>query len=83
LVFSCQVLVVSFILFRPPLFFKQRDAFARQVRQWTRSQLERALARIAETAKAARLSSSLEDALAERLLLALCAMSTAAAATAR
>ena len=68
---------------RPPLFFKQRDAFARQVRGWTRTQLDQALRRIAETAKAARLSSALEDILAERLILALSAMAPAAAAPGR
>jgi DNA polymerase-3 subunit delta len=67
---------------RPPLFFKQRDSFARQVRSWTRAQLDQALRRIAETAKAARLSSTLEDILAERLILALCAMASSAAAAA-
>jgi len=67
---------------RPPLFFKQRDAFARQVRGWTRAQLDQALRRIAETAKAARLSSTLEEILAERLILALSAMASAASAAA-
>jgi DNA polymerase-3 subunit delta len=62
---------------RPPIFFKQRDAFARQVRNWPRPQLDQALRRIAETAKTARLSSSLEDIYAERLLLALAAMASA------
>ena len=56
---------------RPPLFFKQKDVFARQVRRWTRPQLDQALRRIAEAAKAARLSSVLEDILAERLILSL------------
>jgi DNA polymerase-3 subunit delta len=67
---------------RPPLFFKQRDAFARQVLGWTRPQLDQALRRIAETAKAARLSSTLEEILAERLILALSAMASAASAAA-
>ena len=63
---------------RPPLHFKQRDVFAAQVRRWTRSGLDQALRRIAEAAKAARLSSQLEDTLAERLILALAAMAGAA-----
>jgi DNA polymerase-3 subunit delta len=67
---------------RPPLFFKQRDAFARQVRNWPRPQLDQALRRIAETAKAARLSTALEDVYAERLLLALSSMAAAALAAA-
>lgn len=59
---------------RPPLHFKQRDVFAAQVRNWSRASLDAALQRIAETAKAARLSSQLEDTLAERLVLAVAAM---------
>ena len=62
---------------RPPLHFKQRDAFAAQVRRWSRASLEQALRRIGETAKAARLSSAIEDTLAERLILALAAMAGA------
>lgn len=62
---------------RPPIFFKQRDAFARQVRNWPRPQLDQALRRIAETAKSARLSGTLEDLYAERLLLALSSMAAA------
>ena len=59
---------------RPPLHFKSRDAFASQCRRWSRSGLDAALKRIAETAKAARLNSQLEETLGERLLLALSAM---------
>ncbi len=62
---------------RPPLHFKQRDIFAAQVRNWSRASLEAALTRIDETAKAARLSSQLEDTLGERLVLALSAMAAA------
>lgn len=62
---------------RPPLHFKQRDVFAGQVRRWSRAGLDAALRRIAESAKAARLSSQLEDTLAERLILALAAMANA------
>jgi len=65
---------------RPPIFFKQRDAFARQIRNWPRPQLDKALRRIAETAKSARLSNRLEDLYAERLLLALASMAAAGAA---
>jgi DNA polymerase-3 subunit delta len=65
---------------RPPIFFKQRDAFARQIRNWPRPQLDKALRRIAETAKSARLSNRLEDLYAERLLLALASMAAAGVA---
>ena len=61
---------------RPPLHFKSRDAFASQCRRWPRPGLDAALKRIAETAKAARLNSQLEDTLGERLLLALSAMAS-------
>ncbi|HML29903.1 MAG TPA: DNA polymerase III subunit delta [Hyphomicrobium sp.] len=65
---------------RPPLFFKQKDVFARQVRSWSRPQLDQALRRIAEAAKTARLSSNLEDVIAERLILALSSMAAISAA---
>jgi DNA polymerase III subunit delta len=68
---------------RPPLHFKQRDAFAAQVRNWSRASLDAALTRIAETAKAARLSSALEDTLGERLVLALSAMAAPSRAARR
>lgn len=67
---------------RPPLYFKQRDTFARLIRAWSRPQLDQALRRIAETAKAARLSATLEETLAERLILALSAMALTASAAA-
>lgn len=67
---------------RPPIYFKQRDVFARQVRNWPRPQLDQALRRIAETAKSARLSGALEDLYAERLLLALSSMAAAQLAAA-
>ena len=63
---------------RPPLFFKQRDTVARQVRRWSRAQLDQALKRIAEAAKAARLNSTLADVLTERLILSLALMASAA-----
>jgi DNA polymerase-3 subunit delta len=56
------------------LHFKQKDAFAGQCRAWTSERLAEALRRIAVAAKAARLSSSLEEALTERLLLSLAMM---------
>ncbi len=62
---------------RPPLHFKQRDAFSAQVRRWTRSGLDHALKRISEAALAARMSSAIQDVLAERLILALAAMGVA------
>jgi DNA polymerase-3 subunit delta len=68
---------------RPPLHFKQRDVFAAQVRNWSRAALDQALGRIADAAKAARLSSPLEDTLAERLVLALSAMAGPSAAARR
>jgi DNA polymerase-3 subunit delta len=54
---------------RPPLHFKQKDAVTAQCRTWTSERLADATSRIAEAAKAARLSSSLEGPLTERLLL--------------
>ena len=67
---------------RPPLFFKQKDIFARQVRSWTRGQLDQALRRISDAAKTARLSSHLEDVIAERLILALASMAAISGAAA-
>jgi DNA polymerase III subunit delta len=54
---------------RPPPHFKQRDALEQQGRSWSGAKLAAALARIAEAAKAARLSSALEGVLTERLLI--------------
>jgi DNA polymerase-3 subunit delta len=54
---------------RPPPHFKQRDALEQQCRAWSAAKLSAALARIAQAAKAARLSPALEGTLAERLLL--------------
>lgn len=60
---------------RPPVFFKQRDVFARQVQRWTRPKLDAALKRIWDATRQARLVSVQDDGiLAERLLLALSAM---------
>jgi len=59
---------------RPPLHFKQKDAFAAQIRMWTTARLTMALARITAAAKAARLAGGLEEALSERLLMGLAQM---------
>lgn len=56
---------------RPPLHFKQRDAFAGQCRRWTRPALDRALAATADALKTARLNAAIEDVVAERLLMSL------------
>jgi len=61
-------------LLRPQLHFKQKDAFAAQCRLWTAARLGDALSRIFAAARAARLSSSLEEPLAERLILGLAMM---------
>lgn len=54
---------------RPPLHFKQRQAFESQCRQWSGARLNAALSRVASAAKSARLNASLEAVLAEQLLL--------------
>ena len=54
---------------RPPPHFKQKAALESQCRAWSLPKLTAALARIAETAEAARLSSAMENTLAEHLLL--------------
>ncbi|AHB47471.1 DNA polymerase III subunit delta [Hyphomicrobium nitrativorans NL23] len=59
---------------RPPLHFKQKDAFAAQCRLWTSARLTDALGRISTAAKAARLTSALEEALSERLAIGLAMM---------
>lgn len=56
---------------RPPLHFRQKDQFASQCRLWGGARLLDALSRISAAAKAARLTSALEEALAERLVIAL------------
>lgn len=60
---------------RPPLHFKQREAIEQQCRAWSLAPLGAALTRIADAAKAARLNSALEGALAEKLLLDLGSLS--------
>ena len=56
---------------RPPVHFKQKDALGLQCRIWSSPRLVQALARTSAAAKAARLSSSLEEAITEELLLTL------------
>ena len=56
---------------RPPIHFKQKDAFTAQARNWTAPRLGQALTRINEISIAARLNAALEGTLAERLLLEL------------
>jgi DNA polymerase-3 subunit delta len=54
---------------RPPLFFKERAQIEGQCRQWPLEQLARAIPLIATAARDARLSSTLDTTIAERLLL--------------
>lgn len=56
---------------RPPLHFKQKDAFAAQCRLWSTPRLSEALYRISGAARSARLAGALDEALAERLLIGL------------
>ncbi len=56
---------------RPPVHFKQKDALAAQCRAWRPEALEAALAGIASTARTARVTSTLDDLFAERLVLTL------------
>jgi DNA polymerase-3 subunit delta len=56
---------------RPPIHFKQKDALTAQLRTWRVEALDAALAGIATAARAARMTSALEDLLAERLVLTL------------
>ncbi len=58
---------------RPPIHFKQKDALGLQCRTWTTARLTQALSRVARAAKAARLSGTLEEAVAEELLMSLAA----------
>ncbi len=59
---------------RPPLHFKQKDAFAAQCRIWTTPRLTDALSRISGVAKAARLAGTLDEAMSERLVMSLAMM---------
>jgi DNA polymerase-3 subunit delta len=56
---------------RPPVHFKQKDVLAAQSRAWRLETLDAALAGIGGAARTARVSSGLEDLLAERLILTL------------
>ncbi len=56
---------------RPPLHFKQRDAFTAQCQRWARPALDRALAATADALKTARLNAAIEEVIAERLLMSL------------
>jgi DNA polymerase III subunit delta len=58
---------------RPPIHFKQKDALGLQCRTWTTARLTQALSRVARAAKTARVSGTLEEAVAEELLLTLAA----------
>ena len=68
---------------RPPLYFKHKDAFAAQCRAWTSERLAEALRAISATLKASRLSSALEEALAERLVMGLAELAARARSTLR
>jgi DNA polymerase-3 subunit delta len=67
----------AFRQLRPPVFSKRRTIMEAQARRWTRQKLDQALARIRASALAARTSSALEEAHAERLLLELARIATA------
>jgi DNA polymerase-3 subunit delta len=54
---------------KPPIHFKQKAQFEEQCRMWTGARLATALSRTARAAKAARLTSVLEQAIAGELLL--------------
>ena len=58
---------------RPPLHFKLRGAVTAQCRLWSAASLSEALQRIGETAQQARLNSSMDAVLAERLMFNLAA----------
>ena len=59
---------------RPPLHYKSKSVIEAHCRAWDAPRLDRAIASIARAAKDARLSSSLEATIAERLLLELATM---------
>jgi len=54
---------------RPPIHFKQKDSLGLQCRLWSTARLSEALSRAAAAAKAARLSTALEEPIAEELLI--------------
>ena len=57
---------------RPPLHFKAQPLVQAEMRKWSLDRLSHAITHIQATAKAARLSSSLERELTERLIIDLC-----------
>ncbi|MCL4766151.1 MAG: DNA polymerase III subunit delta [Hyphomicrobiaceae bacterium] len=59
---------------RPPIHFKARPQLEAQCRAWSSGALIDALSRIGQSARAARLNSALESALAERLILDLASL---------
>jgi DNA polymerase III subunit delta len=63
---------------RPPLFFKQKSAFQSQASGWTSDRLSDARTRIARAALAARRGGDMEEIIAERLLIELCALAAVA-----
>lgn len=68
---------------RPPLHFKQKDVFSAQCRAWSGPRLQLAMSEIATTAKSARLTSALDETLAERMLLRIARMAREAMEKAR
>jgi len=64
---------------KPPPNFKQKATIEQQARAWSLTSLNAALSRIGEAAKAARLSSGLEESLTERLAMDLGALMRAKA----
>ena len=66
---------------RPGIHYRIKDQFAAQIRTWNGDRLLRALHGIAVAAKAARLNSALDQALAERLLLDLARLARAGQTT--
>ena len=54
---------------RPPIHFKLKDSLGLQCRLWSTARLSEALSRAAAAAKAARLSTALEEPIAEELLI--------------
>lgn len=56
--------------FRPPVFFKQQDALAAQIRRWPEAAIARQLSHLNETIKLTRLQPGLAEDLTEVLLVA-------------
>ena len=63
---------------RPPVYAKQQAALERQLRLWTGEHLSRALSRLAQAAKAARLAGDLEAPVVEAVLIDLARMAAEA-----